>query len=142
MEAEDTLHDAFIAILNSIGKFRNEGSFEGWMKRITIYKAIQKYKSNKTHPVDINEELLTALPSYEAEMATVPLKTLLRCIQELPDRYRLVFNLYQLDGYSHKEVAQLLHISENTSKSNFHRAKLILRKKLAPYLSSQTENNN
>ncbi|MDN3724517.1 sigma-70 family RNA polymerase sigma factor [Aequorivita sp. SDUM287046] len=128
-DAEDNLHDAFITIFQKIKTFKNKGSFEGWMKRITIYKAIDKYKTEKPITVEIKNDTLE--DNFEVDADTdLPLEMLLKIIQELPDQYRLVFNLYQMDGYSHKEVSQMLSISENTSKSNFHRAKLILREKI------------
>ncbi len=128
-DAEDNLHDAFITIFQKIKTFKNTGSFEGWMKRITIYKAIDKYKTAKPINVEIKDDLLEDTIEVDAD-TEVALDILLKFIQELPDQYRLVFNLYQMDGYSHKEVSQMLSISENTSKSNFHRAKLILREKI------------
>ncbi len=128
-EAEDNLHDAFITIFQTIQKYNGKGSFEGWMKRITINKAIDKFKhqiKNNAEP-DINLESLNDQPEAWID---ITLDELLALIQNLPDQYRMVFNLYQLDGYSHKEVAKMLGISENTSKSNYHRAKNILRKEI------------
>jgi len=129
-EAEDNLHDAFIIIFQSIKKYNDKGSFEGWMKRITINKAIDKFKKNikssKELPLNLKDDNI-----YLEDELKISLDTLLKLIQELPDQYRLVFNLFQLDNYSHKEVAQLLSISENTSKSNYHRAKIILREKIS-----------
>lgn len=128
-DAEDNLHDAFITIFQKIKSYKNKGSFEGWMKRITIYKAIDKYKSNKPKSIEIKDDILEE--SIEVEENTIPgLEELLKYIQELPDQYRLVFNLYQMDGYSHKEISRLLSISESTSKSNYHRSKVILRDKI------------
>lgn len=130
-EAEDHLHDVFIEIFDKIGKYKAKGSFEGWMKRITINKAIDKYKKNQTYNLDnktagnmtedvtLDEDDLP--PSWEALMILV---------QELPNQYRLIFNLYEIDGYQHKEIAALLSISESTSKSNLHRAKSILKGKI------------
>jgi RNA polymerase sigma-70 factor (ECF subfamily) len=129
-EAEDNLHDAFIIIFKSIKKYRYKGSFEGWMKRITIYKAIDKYKAKRPISIEFNNDILEDTSVY-SEHENLPLDVILNHIQELPDQYRLVFNLYQLDDYSHKEIASLLSISEGTSKSNFHRAKLILRKNIS-----------
>ncbi|MBK5213042.1 MAG: sigma-70 family RNA polymerase sigma factor [Flavobacteriaceae bacterium] len=128
-DAEDNLHDAFITILQKIKTFKNKGSFEGWMKRITIYKAIDKYKNNKFINIEIKDDILDEKVEIE-ENPAVNLDQLLEIVQQLPDQYRLVFNLYQLDGFSHKEIATLLNISESTSKSNYHRAKLILRDKI------------
>tara|TARA_R110002072_G_scaffold59514_4_gene151759 strand:- start:2560 stop:3096 length:537 start_codon:yes stop_codon:yes gene_type:complete len=128
-EAEDNLHDSFVTIFQKIKTYKNKGSFEGWMKRITINKAIDKYKEKRPVAVEIIDDILEDT-SIEEDLFELPLETFLKAIQELPDQYRLVFNLYQMDGYSHKEVAQLLEISEGTSKSNFHRAKILLREKL------------
>ncbi len=99
------------------------------MKRITIYKAIDKYKTKRPLNVEIKENLLEDEVIVESE-ENLSLDQLLALIQDLPDQYRLVFNLYQMDGFSHKEIASLLNISEGTSKSNYHRAKLILRDKI------------
>lgn len=128
-EAEDNLQDSFISIFNNISKYKETGSFEGWMKRITINKAIDKYKKDKRVDTYIDENILKDT-SIETSSLNIPLNTILNFIQELPNKYRLVFNLYELDSYSHKEISNLLSISENTSKSNLHRAKLILKKKI------------
>lgn len=128
-DAEDNLHDAFIIIFQNIKTYKNKGSFEGWMKRITIYKAIDKYKNNTLINTNIKDDILTDSLFVDEEL-NISLDQLLNLIQELPDQYRLVFNLYQLDGHSHKEIASLLSISEGTSKSNYHRAKVILKEKI------------
>ncbi|MGO3182363.1 MAG: RNA polymerase sigma factor [Aequorivita sp.] len=128
-DAEDNLHDTFITIFQKINTYKNKGSFEGWMKRICIYKAIDKYKVRKPVNIEINNDILEDKVETE-EDPDITLDQLLRFIQELPDQYRLVFNLYQMDGFSHKEIASLLNISEGTSKSNYHRAKLALRDKI------------
>lgn len=139
-DAEDNLHDAFITIFQKIKTYKNKGSFEGWMKRITIFKAIDKYKAHTLINIEIKDDLL-AQPITIGEEQNLSLDQLLNVIQELPDQYRLVFNLFQLDGYSHKEVASLLNISEGTSKSNYHRAKLILQDKIKE-LNKSTNSEN
>lgn len=129
-EAEDNLHDSFIEIFSNIKRFENKGSFEGWMKRITINKAISKFRSSiNTASLD---STIYPLIDTEIEIDTeeVSLDYLLKLIQELPNQYRIVFNLYELDDYSHKEIAEMLKISEGTSKSNLHKAKLILKNKI------------
>ncbi|RMA57717.1 RNA polymerase sigma factor [Ulvibacter antarcticus] len=130
VEAEDNLHDAFITIFQKIKTYKNKGSFEGWMKRITIYKAIDSYKANRHIPIEIKNDLLEDDTTVLSKWVDLPLDALLGLIQELPDQYRLVFSLYQLDGFSHKEVAAMLQISEGTSKSNYHRAKQLLRTRI------------
>ncbi|MEX0995968.1 MAG: RNA polymerase sigma factor [Flavobacteriaceae bacterium] len=131
-EAEDILHDAFITIFSKIKSYSKKGSFEGWMKRIVINKSIDNYKKRKNLTNDLKEHFLKNVEAdvEVSENINISLNKVLEYIQELPDQYRLVFNLYQLDGYSHKEIAKMLSISESTSKSNFHRAKLSLKEKL------------
>lgn len=130
VDAEDILHDAFITIFDTIKSYKNKGSFEGWMKRITINKAIDRYKKGKsTVSAEIIDDLLE--DTQIEEITNIPFDFVLETIQQLPDQYRLVFNLYQMDGYSHKEISKLLSISEGTSKSNLHRAKALLKKQLA-----------
>lgn len=128
-EAEDNLHDAFIEIFTNIKNFKATGSFEGWMKRIVINKAISRYKKS-FFLTSIKDDNIPEITISEAEM-DYPIDYLLSLIQELPHQYRLIFNLYELDEYSHKEIAEMLSISESTSKSNLHRAKLILKEKIA-----------
>jgi RNA polymerase sigma factor (sigma-70 family) len=127
-DAEDNLHNAFIEIFTSIHKFDKRGSFEGWIKRITINKAIDSYKK-KLFDVPMPEYSLCDTTLGEDEL-DISVDYLLTIIQELPHQYRLVFNLYELDDYSHQEIAEMLSISVNTSKSNLHRAKLILKQKI------------
>ncbi len=137
-EAEDNLHDSFVTIFQTIKKYKGTGSFEGWMKRITINKAIDKYKHNKSTPYNLNDNLADEDPINWRESG-VSLDDILRSIQELPDQYRLVFNLYQLDAYSHKEIAGMLDISEGTSRSNFHRAKALLKEKILQTMQNQNQ---
>lgn len=137
-EAQDNLQDSFLEIFKNIKKFNNKGSFEGWMKRITINKAIDKYKKETAINIVIKEEILPDT-HIDTDELNISLHFILSLIQELPSRYRLVFNLYELDNYSHKEIAKLLSITESTSKSNLHRAKLILKEKLKNINSSQNK---
>lgn len=132
-EAEDNLQDAFMTIFDKIGQFKDKGSFEGWMKRVTVNTVLQKYRRQKVY--HIKEEASIEQPDDEDVVieSDVPLKYLLKIIQELPDRYRLVFSMYVLDGYSHKEIAEMLGISDGTSKSNLARARGILKTKIDLY---------
>ncbi|WP_114491488.1 RNA polymerase sigma factor [Candidatus Ulvibacter alkanivorans] len=127
-EAEDTLQESFLTIFSKIEQYNGKGSFEGWMTRITINKAIAKYhKFRFTLPI---KEDIVEQPIMEVKKLTHSLDEVLTLVQQLPDRYRLVFSLYCLDGYSHKEIAKLLNISVGTSKSNLHRAKQFLKERL------------
>ncbi|SHJ10727.1 RNA polymerase sigma-70 factor, ECF subfamily [Mesonia phycicola] len=130
-EAEDNLHDTFVEVFLNIKKYKFKGSFEGWLKRIAINKAISLYKNKKEINVifydsQLKEEEETKL----SEFNDLPLQSIINAIQKLPNQYRLVFSLYYLDGYSHKEVSEKLDISISTSKSNLHRAKIHLRENL------------
>lgn len=126
--AEDTLQDAFITIFEKIRQFKNQGSFEGWMKRITVNTALQKFRKQKVFDI-VNEDQVEET-IVEIDEDEVSLDYLLSIIQKLPDRYRLVFNLYVLDGFSHKEISEMLTISTGTSKSNLARARAILKEKI------------
>ena len=134
-EAEDNLHDAFITIFNKIGQYNNKGSFEGWLKRIAINTSLQRYRED-VGVYDIVNEGNIADVSVDFNDEDLNIDFLLKIIQELPDRYRLVFNLYVLDGYSHVEISELIHISTGTSKSNLARARLILKGKIEVYRAS------
>ena len=133
-EAEDNLQDAFVTIFKKISQFKNIGSFEGWMKRITINTALQCYRSKGVFDI-VNENQIEQ-ESLEIDEDIIRIDFLLKIIQELPDRYRLVFNLYVLDDYSHKEIAEMLMISTGTSKSNLARARMILKEKIEYYKAS------
>nr|WP_317125074.1 RNA polymerase sigma factor [Tenacibaculum discolor] len=136
-DAEDTLQDSFLTIFKKMPQYQHKGSFEGWMKRITINTALQKYREKS--PLQLVSEAPDEEIVEEVELETenVNIDVLLELIQSLPDRYRLVFNLYVLDNYSHKEIAELLNISVGTSKSNLSRARQILKKEMELYLAKE-----
>lgn len=127
-QAEDNLQDGFVTIFKKISQYQDKGSFEGWMKRIIINTALQKYRKEKFLNV-INEDLLEE-QEVEIDEEELSVDFLLKLIQELPPRYREVFNLYVLDGNSHKEIAEILNISQGTSKSNLARARSILKERI------------
>lgn len=127
-EAEDNLHDSFMVIFDKIDQFKFKGSFEGWMKRITVNTVLQKYR--KDQYLKLVTENLEEEEEVDYEYADIQLSTLLQYVQELPTKYRLTFNLYVLDGYPHKEISDLLGTSQGTSKSNLARARMILRDKI------------
>lgn len=131
-EAEDNLQDAFVTIFKKINQFKGKGSFEGWMKRVTVNTALQKYRKKRAFQL-VDEDQIEEEEVTEVETGEVSLSFLLRIIQELPDRYRMVFSMYVLDEYQHKEIAEKLDITEGTSKSNLARARRILREKIDAY---------
>ena len=126
--AEDNLQDAFITIFDKIDQYKFKGSFEGWMKRIVINTSLQTYRQKNV--LNLVEENYPDEVEVEIDEDALSLDFLLKIIRALPERYRMVFNLYVLDGYSHKEIAGMLGIAEGTSKSNLSRARLILKDKI------------
>jgi len=128
-EAQDNLQESFLVIFDKISQFKNKGSFEGWAKRVVINYTLQQYRNQKIF--EIVSENIADESEVEIDDETISLDFLTKIIQELPDRYRLVFNLYVIDDYSHKEIAEMLNINIGTSKSNLARAKSILKEKIA-----------
>ncbi|MHA6281300.1 RNA polymerase sigma factor [Salinimicrobium sp. CAU 1759] len=131
-EAQDLLQDGFVKIFTGIHQFKNKGSFEGWMTRIFINTAITRTKKQhlflaitEDHPDEVHVDYEEHLPDSDF---------LFEIIQELSPAYRHVFNLYVLEGHSHKEIAELLQISEGTSKSNLARARQKLKERIENHL--------
>jgi len=128
-EAEDIMQEGFVQVFKSLHNFKFSGSFEGWIRKIMVFCAIAKYRGrSKLHSV-LSIESDNIIP-YENEdiLSRLGKKELLQMVQDLPPAYRLVFNLYVFEGLKHREIAQQLDISEGTSKSNLHDAKLILQR--------------
>ena len=125
-EAEDILQEGFIKIFNKINSYRGEGSFEGWIRRIFVNTAIEHFRK-KTYLQPIGEiEENTVEGKYLSVLDNLAEKDIIQLIQQLSPGYRTVFNMYVVEGYSHKQIAEMLGISEGTSKSQLSRAKLIL----------------
>ncbi|MGQ1785773.1 MULTISPECIES: RNA polymerase sigma factor [unclassified Saccharicrinis] len=139
-EAEDNLQEGFIKIFNNIHKFRFEGSFEGWMRRIMVNTIIESFrKKNLVYLVDSIEEFQIEDEEVTAEIPKHSTKELLELIESLPPKYKLVFNLYALEGLSHQEISDALGISVGTSKSNLSRARKILKQKLAEKTNKKSQ---
>jgi len=129
-EAEDNLQDGFIRVFLKIDQFRFKGSFEGWMRRIMVNTALEKFRKNN-HLFAVEDMVVYEnVQVAEETISSISADDLLKIIQELPPRYRMVFNLYAIEGYSHQEIAKLMNINEGTSKSNLSRARTILQKKV------------
>jgi len=130
-EAQDNLQEGFLLIFEKIHKYSFQGSLEGWIKRVVINYILQQYRSS-TKFFELIDNVTVKEESEELETSDqdYSIDFLLKIIQELPDKYRLVFSLYVLDDYSHKEISEMLDISEGTSKSNLSRAKVLLKKKI------------
>lgn len=131
-DAEDMLHDCFLIIYDQINKYRGEGSFEGWLRRIVVNNCLKRY-SKKGIQLTFQEDGLEESVANETEDEIPENRNfskdqLLEALGELPAGYKAVFNLYVLDGFSHKEIGEALNISEVTSRSQFSRAKKLLQK--------------
>jgi RNA polymerase sigma-70 factor (ECF subfamily) len=131
MEAQDILHDGFIKVFSKLDDFRNDGSFEGWIRRTMINTAINFYrkKTRETIFSNIDDKEVAEKESWGI-MNRLSKEELLNLIQELPIGYRTVFNLNVLEGYTHKEIGLMMNISDNTSKSQLTRARSILQRKV------------
>ncbi|HOB84057.1 MAG TPA: sigma-70 family RNA polymerase sigma factor [Bacteroidales bacterium] len=134
-EARDILQEGFIKIFENLIHYKYEGSFEGWMRRIIVNTALEKYRSRHSlYRVDDIEQIPEpdADPDNE-DYSGLDAADLLGIIRELPPKYRMVFNLFAIEGYSHKEIGQMINISEGTSKSNLARARIILQRRVGSY---------
>lgn len=122
-EAEDVLQEAFIKIFDKISKFRQEGSFEGWMRRIMVNTALRSWdkRANKFEPGNLDD---VQEPIQSANVLDgIGVKEIMAMIGKLPEGYKVVFNLFAVEGYSHKEIGELLNINESTSRSQYARAR-------------------
>ena len=129
-DAKDILQDGFVKVFVNLGKFKGIGSFEGWMRRIFVNTAIEHYrKKNQLYAISENQE--ENIPNHEVSaLDALEADDIIRLISELPNGYRTVFNLFAVEGYSHKEIATMMNISEGTSKSQYARAKAWLQEKI------------
>ena len=125
-EAEDILQEGFIKVYKKISSYRGDGSFEGWIRRIFVNTAIEHFrKKNYLQPITEQEES-TIEGKYVSVLDSLAEKDIIQLVQQLSPGYRTVFNMYVVEGYTHKQIADILGISEGTSKSQLSRAKLIL----------------
>lgn len=130
LEAEDVMIKGFMKVFSKIDLFEGKGSFEGWMKRIMINESLTFIRQNKAMYLETDIEIAEREPDYDKISTELEAKDLLKMVNALPSGYRTIFNLYAIEGYSHKEIAELLGINENTSKSQLSRARMQLQKKI------------
>lgn len=128
-EAEEILQEGFIKVFSSLHQFRSEGSLEGWIRRVMVTTALQRLRSRAPLHAVLPEESGQAVEA-EAIESNLGAKELLALVQSLPAMYRTVFNLYVFEGYQHREIAAMLHISEGTSKSNLFDARRWLKQRI------------
>jgi RNA polymerase sigma-70 factor (ECF subfamily) len=136
-DAEDILQEGFVRVFTKIGQYEFKGSFEGWIRRIMVNTALEKFrKHDRLYPV---EEMAVYESSNwcDETISLITADDLMRIIQELPPRYKMVFNLFAIEGYSHVEISEMMQISEGTSKSNLSRARVILQKKVLENFGSE-----
>lgn len=127
-QAEDMLQEGFVKVFNNVQKFRNEGSFEGWMKRIFVNTAIEWLRKNTMMNRMLEIETTPVNKIQQDDFHHLAAKDLMELVQSLSPGYRTVFNLFAIEGYGHKEIGEMLGISEGTSKSQFARARVVLEK--------------
>ncbi len=127
-QAEDMLQEGFIKVFNNLKNFRSEGSFEGWLKRIFVNTAIEWLRKNKVMNEMAEIENVPLHIVQEDCFSQLAADDLMKLIQSLSPGYRTVFNLYAIEGYSHKEIGDMMNINEGTSKSQLARARYILQK--------------
>jgi RNA polymerase sigma-70 factor (ECF subfamily) len=144
-DAEEVMLDAFMRVFEKIEQFREDGSFEGWIRRVMVTESLMFLRKSKQWRQETSIEDVTVEPDYEWADTALNESDLLRIVNQLPDGYRTIFNLYAIEGYSHAEIAEMLGISEGTSKSQLSRARAILQMSLKkmeqePGRRSQTGN--
>jgi|694.fasta_scaffold22752_2 RNA polymerase sigma factor (sigma-70 family) len=136
-EAEDILQDAFIKIFDNLQQFQFKGSFEGWMRRIVVNTAIEYYRKSLIGFKEAVE--FESIVVQDFDIQTYDYDQLINLIQDLPVGYRTIFNLYAIEGYTHIQIAEILNISEGTSKSQFSRARSILKEKVNKLFKNKSD---
>jgi len=133
MVAEDVMVEGFLRVFSKIDQFSGEGSFEGWIRRIMVNEALGHIRKQKRIPEDAMSDEAENIPDYACADQNLNAEELLNLIGELPVGYRTVFNLYAIEGYAHSEIAELMGITESTSKSQLHRARALLQKMVSDW---------
>ena len=138
-DAEDILQEGFLKVFEKINQFAFKGAFEGWIRRIMVNTALEKYRLHYRQ-VSLNETIAEIETSNDNDIISeIDVNELVKMIQDLSPRYRIVFNLFAIEGYSHKEISEILEISEGTSKSNLSRARTILQEKVNKYYNQSVQ---
>lgn len=129
-EAESVMITAFLKVFDKIDQFTGSGSFEGWVRRIMVNESLLYIRKNKAMYIEVDIEYADTKPNYDLAYDNLEVEDLLKLINKLPIGYKTVFNMYAIEGYSHKEIAECLGITANTSKSQLSRARGILQKQI------------
>jgi len=133
MDAEDMLQDAFIKVFEKINQFKNEGSFEGWIRKIVVNTALKKYTVSRYTMERFDKDVESYDERYQTDatpFTNLTEKEILELIHALPDGYRIIFNLYVIEGYRHEEIAVMLQINSGTSRSQLAKARAMLQKQI------------
>ena len=130
MEAEDVLQVGYVKVFQKVKEYRGDGSFEGWIRRVMVNTAIESYRKNLRTLSVVPIEDAYEQPATGFDFSRLGMQDLMKVIQKLADGYRMVFNMYVIEGYSHKEIAETLGISEGASKSQLSRARAILKEEI------------
>jgi RNA polymerase sigma factor (sigma-70 family) len=135
-DAQDLLQEGFIKVFRNLHRFRAEGSFEGWIRRVFVNSSIEHFRKKSLQLSKVSDKEEGTIENDDiSALDNLAEKDIIKLVQELSPGYRTVFNLYVIEGFSHKEIGELLGISEGTSKSQLARARSILQKKVTQYLS-------
>lgn len=137
-EAEDVMMEGFMKIYKLIANYTATGSFEGWMKRIMVYTAIEHYRKMSKMPFDEFQSHDSSVDDYVID--SISARDILKLMDSMPDGYRMIVNMYAIEGYTHKEIADAMGISEGTSKSQLNRGKLFLKKLIEKKFLTHTKN--
>ena len=130
IEAEDLLQDGFVKVFQNLNQYKSEGPFEQWVRRIMINNAIKKYHKKSNQNEFLSSDDMPEMFEAEEAVNNLMYAELIEMVEELPDGYRMVFNLYAIEGYSHKEISEMLLIEESTSRSQLVKARKVLQEKL------------
>jgi RNA polymerase sigma factor (sigma-70 family) len=133
MTAEDILVEGFMKVFDKIDQFKNEGSFEGWIRRIMVNEALGYLRQQKRNLEDVSLDEAYGIADFEQADQSLQADEMMSMIETLPTGYRTIFNLYAIEGYSHAEIAEMLGITESTSKSQLHRARALLQQLVAKW---------
>lgn len=139
-EAKDILQDGFMKVFSKIGQFAHAGSFEGWMKRIFVNTALEYYRINKVHMYHSDVDTAADNHYHDYTVERIGQKEILGVMNKLAPGYRMVLNLFIVEGYGHAEIAQMLGITEGTSKSQLSRARVLLQEELTKVMKYKQSN--
>ena len=138
-EAKDILQDGFIKVFTKLDQYSYNGSFEGWMKRIFVNTALEFYRINKNHMYHSDVDAAVQKPHNDFTVEHMSQKEILKVMNEMAPGYRTVLNLFIIEGYGHAEIAEMMGISEGTSKSQLSRARVLLQQELQKFMKAKIE---